>query len=399
MQMKKGSALEGIKVLDLGQVIAAPFCATLLRDLGADVIKVEMQGKGDQCRDSLPKKDGISTYFVNFNRGKKGITLNLKSEKGKEVLRKLIKEADVLVENFRPGVFAKLGFSYEELSKINPRLIYVAISGFGQVGPYAMRAAYDPIAQAYSGMMSITGEPEGKRVRCGASISDIMAGENATIGVLAALWHREKTGRGQMIDVALTDACIVGLSSVNQVYLTTGRVPAPLGNTYAASAPGNSYPTKDGYVVFLAASEMQWFKLCEMLGHEEWKEKPEFLTNDLRVKNKPLLDATISEVTKDYSTEDLLNLMLDAALPAAPIMTIDQVANDPHFQGVREMFTEVEHPQIGKVRITNQNFKMSETSPHVRGSSPLLGEHNQEVLASLGYSLEEIAQFEKDKVI
>ena len=399
--MQKGSALAGIKVLDLGRVLAAPLCTSILADLGADVIKVEAPGVGDNSRDNLPKKDDISMYYVNFNRSKRGITLDLKSAKGKEILTKLIKEADILVENFRPGVISKLGFSFEACQKINPGIIFASISGFGQEGPYAKRAGFDPIAQAMSGIMSITGEQGQKRVRCGASIADVMAAQNTALAIMVALWHRNNTGRGQMIDVALTDVCIVGLSSVNQVYLTDGVVPAPLGNGYAASAPGDSYPTKDGedQVVLLTGSPQNWVSLCEVLGHPEWPSRPEFIDNNTRVKNKPLLNAEICSATRNFTTEELIGKLLGAGLPAAPIMNIAQVAADAHFQGVREMFTEVEHPKIGKMKITNQSFKMSETNPHVRCCAPDLGQHNIEVLQGLGYSNEEIAKLAEEKVI
>ena len=399
MEYHNGSALEGLKVLDLGGVLSAPLGASLLSDLGADVIKVERPGTGDQARDNNPKRDGVSTYYINFNRGKRGITLDLKKEAGKEILRKLIRSADILIENFRPGVMDKLGFSYEEVSKINPRIIYASVSGFGQTGPYAHRAGYDPIAQAMSGLMSVTGDPGQKHFRCGASIADVMAGQNMALAILAALLYRNKTGRGQRIDVALADVCIVGMSSVNMSYLTDGTIPSPLGNGYIASAPGDSYATKDGEMVMLAGNQSQWLTLCKVLGHPEWTEIPEYLTNTDRVNNKPQLNALISDVVKQYTTDEIVNLLLDAGLPAGPILNVEQVVNNEHFAGARNMFATIDHPQIGKIRVMNQGFKMSETNPYVRGSSPLLGEHNTEVLSSLGYSGEEIARLQEDGVI
>ena len=401
MKMENGSVLAGVKVLDMGRVLAAPYCASILADMGADVIKVESPGVGDDARYNMPKKDGVSTYYVNFNRSKKGITLNLKAPEGKEILTKLIKEADVIIENFRPGVMAKLGFGYEDCKEINPGIIFASISGFGQDGPYTKRAGFDPIAQAMSGIMSITGKQADKRVRCGASIADVMAAQNAALAIVAALRYRDQTGRGQMIDVALTDVCIIGLSSVNLMYLTEGKIPEPLGNGYSASAPGDSFPTKEGEdtVVFLAGNQTQWSTLCDVLEHPEWKEVPEFIDNVTRVKNKPKLHAAIGEVTKTMTTDEVVEKLLSVGLPVGPIMNIEQVSKDPHFQGAREMFTEVEHPKVGTLRITNQSFKMSETSPYVRGCSPELGEHNMEVLTGLGYSEEEIEGFAKSGVI
>lgn len=399
MEYKRGSVLEGVKVIDMGQVIAAPFAASILAEMGADVIKVEMPGKGDNSRASLPMKDGVSTYFIAFNCGKRGITLNLKSEKGKEVLRRLIKDADVIIENFRPGVFAKLGFSYEELKAINPRIIYAAVSGFGQDGPYATRAGYDPVAQAMSGIMSVTGVPGGQPVRCGASFADVMAAQNTVLGILAAMHHREKTGMGQMIDVSLADCCITALASINEVYLTNGTVPQRLGNTYAATAPGNNYPTSDGQVILLAGNETQWQKLCHILGRPEWIEDPRFIDNKSRVSHKSELDEAIRKESIRFTTQELMDRMLAEGLAAGPINNIDQVVEDEHFNKVRGMYPEVNHPQIGKIRVTNQPVKMSETCPWVRGPAPVLGQHTDEVLADIGYSAEEISAMRAEGAI
>lgn len=399
MAYKEGSALSDIRVLDLGCVLSAPLGASLLADMGADVIKIERPQTGDSARFNNPIIDGVSTYYINFNRSKRGITLNMKSEKGKEVLRRLIETADVLIENFRPGVMDKLGFSYEDVSRINPQIIYASISGFGQDGPYAHRAGYDPVAQAMSGLMSVTGDPGGKQFRCGASIADVMAGQNMVLAILAALHYRERTGRGQRIDVALTDVCIIGMSSVNLTYLTKGEVPQPQGNGYTASAPGDSYKTKDGSVVLLAGTQAQWVKLCEVLGHPEWTERMEFRTNVERVQNKTILNELIDGMIINYTTDEIVKLLLDAGLPAGPIMNVEQVVNDQHFAGTRKMFTTVNDPKLGEIKIMNQSFKMSETTPYVRGSAPMLGQDNEEVLRSLGYSTEEIKCMKEEHVI
>lgn len=398
--INNGSALTGLKVLDLGRMIAAPYAAAILADMGADVIKIESPGEGDIARNMLPKQDGISTYFVAFNRSKRGITLNLKSERGKELLKQLIAQSDVLVENFRPGVMKRLGLSYEEVTKINSGLIYTSISGYGQEGGYAGRACFDPVAQAMSGMMSVTGPANGESVRCGASISDIMAGQNAVIAILAALEYRRNTGRGQQIDISLVDSCIAALTSVNQIYFTTGKVPSRLGNSFEASAPGNDYPTGEGGdIVLLSGQDSEWAKLAHALGHDEWLSRPEFLHTDDRVRNRELLDSLISAETIKYSRQALMEKLLDAKLPAAPILTIDQVANDPHFRDTRGMYSDVEHPRLGTVRITNQAIKMSESSPYARSCSPLLGQHNTEIYASLGLSEAEIRELAAQNVI
>lgn len=397
--MNRGSALEGLKVLDLGRMVAGPFCASLLADMGADVIKIESPGKGDMSRDSLPKQDGVSTYFITFNRSKRGMTLNLKSEEGKEILRRLIRQSDVLIENFRPGVMKRLGFSYEETAELNPRLIYASISGFGQEGPYAERACFDPIAQAMSGLMSVTGSTGGENVRCGASIADIMAGQNAATAILAALHYRERTGKGQWIDIALMDACITALSSMNQIYLTTGRVPQAKGNTFEASAPGNSYPASDGVLVISAGQNSEWHKLCGVLGHPEWAEDPRFKTVDGRVAHRQELDAAIAAETSRRTVRELLDALLAVGLPAAPVLHVDDVISDPHFRDVRQMFADVEHPELGAVRITNQCIKMSETSPYIRACAPVLGQHNRAILRELGYGDQDILHMEQGGVV
>lgn len=399
MNYKKGSALSGIRVLDLGNVLSAPLGAAILADLGAEVIKVERPGGGDSARFNNPIKNGVSTYFANFNRSKKGVTIDMKSESGKEILRRLIKKSDVIIENFRPGVMDRLGFGYEAVSKINPGIIFASVSGFGQNGPYSQRAGYDPVAQAMSGIMSVTGDSVDHVFRCGASIADVMAGQNLALAILAALQYRNKTGKGQQIDVALTDVCIIGMSSVNLSYLTFGTVPQPLGNGYAASAPGDVYPTADGRFVTLAGNQKQWESICSVLGHMEWIDMPEFKSNIERVNNRALLNKLISDETIKYTTDDIVGKLLAVGLPAGPILNVEQVANNEHFAGAREMYATVNDERLGEMKIMNQSFKMSETNPYVRSAAPLLGEHNNEILSSLGYSEEEIVQFKKQGII
>ncbi len=400
MEMKKGSSLKGLKVLDLGQVIAGPLAASMLADMGADVIKIEQPGKGDLSRNMLPKKDGISTYFVMFNRGQRGITLNLKSAEGKELLFTMIERADVLIENFRPGVMAHLGLSYEEARKRNPGIVYASVSGYGQEGVYADRACFDPVAQAMSGMMSVTGPADGEQVRCGASICDILAAQNAVIGILAALAHRQTSGMGQYIDVSLVDSAIFALSSINQIYFTTGKVPRNMGNFFEASAPGNAYPVKSGEKVMISAGQANaWPKFVHALGHDEWVEIEEFKRVDDRVRNRAMLDSMIAGETRRFEKEELIARLTGAGIAAAPVMTVADVANDAHFRDVRGMYADVEHPKAGTVRITNQAVRMSETTPYVRGCAPVLGEHNGEVYKEFGLSEAEIEGLRERGVI
>lgn len=393
MEMKNGSALSGLNVLNLGCVIAGPLAASMMADMGAGVIKIESPKNGDLARNMLPKKDGISTYFVAFNRGQRGITLDLKSGEGLQIFKKMLLRADVLIENFRPGVMERLGLSYREVEKINPRIIYASVSGYGQEGSYAKRACFDPVAQAMSGLMSVTGPAGGENVRCGASIGDVLAAQNTVIAVLAALEHRRISGRGQRIDISLLDSCIAALASINQIYFTTGNVPKNLGNFFEASAPGNTYPTKDGGMLMISAGQANaWPKFAHILGHDEWIGRAEFKNVEDRVKNRGLLDAMIAKETVKAERDALLKRLTEAGIAAAPIMTVADVANDPHFRDTRKMYADVEHPQIGAVRITNQAIHMSETNPFVRGCAPLLGQHNEEVYREYGYTREEIEE-------
>ena len=400
MERKKGSALAGLKVLDLGRVIAGPLAASMLADMGADVIKVETPKTGDLARNMLPKKDGISTYFVVFNRGQKGVTLNLKSEEGREILLNMVRDADVLIENFRPGVMKRLGLSYEDVSAVNPGIIYASVSGYGQEGEYSGRACFDPVAQAMSGLMSVTGSVDGECVRCGASIADVLAAQNTVICILAALEYRRVSGKGQRIDIALLDSCITALSSINQIYFTNNKIPKNLGNFFEASAPGNTYPTKSGEMVMISAGQANaWPQFAHILGHDEWVEWPVFKNVEDRVRNRKLLDPLIAQETVRFDKEELLNQLAQAKIAAAPVQNVAQVANDPYFRDEREMYTEVEHPQLGAVRITNAALKMSETNPYVRGCAPLLGEHNKEIYSAMGYTPEQLREWEEKGVI
>ena len=378
-------ALEGIRVLDMGRVISAPMCSMILADMGAEVIKVEQPGAGDDCRAFTPVKNGESAYFAHFNRGKKGITLNLKT--GKDVFLRMIPQVDILVENFRPGVMKKLGLGYEELRALNPGLIYASISGFGQNGPDSQRAGYDTIAQARSGLMSITGFPGNPPVRCGASIADVMAGLHATIGILAALRHRQCTGKGQYIDVALTDAAVFAAASVFEVYLGSGKVVKRMGNGYEATAPGGGYRTKDGYVVFSCGNQKRYEKLCELMGRPDLVTDPDYRTESLRVKNRPALDAIIEEWSTTYTEKELLSILIGAGFACTHIATIDQVVKDPQVAEFRDMFPTIQQAGFGSLKVINQVAKLSETPARPQGPAPTLGEHNDEVyLDTFGFS-------------
>ncbi len=392
------SALKGIRVLDMGRVLATPSAGALLGDLGAEVIKLEQPGTGDDSRNFAPMKNGVSCYYKNFNRSKKGITLDLK--KGKDVLLELVKNVDVLIENFRPGTMEKLGVGYETLKEVNPRLIYGSISGFGATGPYRHRAGYDTMSQAWSGVMSITGWPESDPVRCGASFGDVMGGLNLVIGVLAALRYRDQTGKGQKIDISLTDGCVVAEASMMQVYLSTGKVPTKNCNRYTSSAPGGGYHTKDGYMVINGSAPKFFGILCQEMGHPELVDDPRFVTNALRVRNRAELDEIVEAWTTSLTTDEIIDRLLPKGFACAPILTLDQVVANEQIGGARNMFPEIDDPEVGPMRFTNSAVRMSETDPEIRCPAPRLGEHNREIYASvLGYSQEKIDELAAQGVI
>ncbi|MCC8025897.1 MAG: CoA transferase [Clostridium sp.] len=388
--MIREGALKNIKVLDMGRVLAGPLCSAILGDFGADVVKLESTD-GDMARTSMP----LGGYFAAFNRSKRGITLNLKTEKGRKIFLELVKDADVLVENFRPGVMKKLGLDYSRLKEVNPGLIYAAVSGYGQEGPYSQRAGLDPAAQAMSGIMSVTGFPGSDSARCGASVCDVMAGMHAVIGILAALNYRTMTGEGQMIDVSLCDAGVVGMSSVTQQYLTTGEIPSKLGNGYVAYSPGGCYKASDGEVVVNGA---QWELFCKSIGREDLLDNPEYAEVAGRVKNRDKLDAIINEWTGTKTVAEVVDIITRNRNVAAPVLNVAQVVNDAHIGGVRNMFTTVHLEGFGDIKITNQCIKMSAT-PARLSDPPAIGQHNQEVYKELGYTEEELEQLREEHVI
>lgn len=377
--MRQG-ALSGVTVIDLTRVLAGPYCSMMLADMGADVIKVELPGKGDDSRGHYPQINGESAYYMNLNRNKRSITLNLKTEEGKEILRKMVRKADIILENYRPGVMEKLGLGYEELKKINPGIIYGCVSGFGHYGPYSQRPGYDIIGQAMGGLMSTTGWPGGDPTRSGTAMSDVMGGISLAVGVLAAYISKEKTGQGQLVDVALVDSIVSSLEIINQIYLVTGRVPARIGNRYEASYPYDSFRAKDGMLVIGAGNDKLFGLLCGLMKQPELEEDPRFCSNIKRVEHhaelKPIIEAWLSA----YDTETAVQMILDAGVPAGPIYSIDQVTKDPHIAGAREMFVEMEHPVAGKLKITGNQVKLSGTPVSFRTPAPLLGQHTNEIL-------------------
>lgn len=396
--MSQKGLLDGVKVLDLTRVLAGPYCGMMLADMGADVIKVEVPGRGDDARKNTPMVNGESAYFMNLNRNKRGITLNLKSEKGQEIFKKMVAEADIVLENYRPGVMEKFGLGYEELKKINPRIVYGAVSGFGHYGPYSQRAGYDIVGQAMSGLMSTTGWPDGAPTRTGTAIADVMAGASCCIGVLAAYVNCLKTGEGDKVDVALVDSMVSSLEIINIIYLCTGRVPSRIGNRYEAIYPYDSFQAKDGMAIIACGNDKLFGLLKEKLQIEALND-PMYESNVDRVKNHAPLKEIIETWTIHKNIDDIVEELLAVGIPAAPINTIDRVVKDPHIAGAREMFVDMEHPVAGHTKITGNQLKFTNKKVQITQPAPVLGQHNEEILGKLGFSIEDVKALKEDGII
>ena len=383
-------SLSGIRVLDLTQVMAGPFSAMLLADLGADVIKVEPPG-GDSTR-QMPGAVGTDTPAFNaVNRGKRSIVINLKTIDGREALHRLVGPTDILVENYRPGVMESLGFGYDALAKEHPRLIYASISGYGQTGPARQKGGFDLIAQGVSGIMSVTGDPDGPPVKAGVPLTDLGAGLFSVVGILAALEARHRTGLGQRIDTSLVDAGVaLSVWEAAEYFAGTG-VPVALGSAHRMNAPYQAFRCADGYITIGGANERIFRRLCEVLGHPEWPSMPDFADNASRVRHREDLAARIEAITARQSRTHWLSLFEAHDIPCGPINDYAQVFADAQVRA-REMVVEVEHPRLGRVRSLGSPIKMSATPANPARRAPLLGEHTNEILTEMGMSEEEIAR-------
>ena len=364
---------------------AVKYACDLLADMGANVIKIEVPKGGDDTRSYPPFRaknlngERESVYFANINRNKKGITLNLKAPEGKEIFKELVKKADIVVENYRPGVMDKLGLGYDVLKEINPRIIYAAVSGFGCYGPYHLRPGYDILAQAMGGMMSITGSKGGEPTRAGSALGDILGGLHVTIGILAAVNARTITGKGQRVDVSLMDSMIAATENTALKYIETGNIPAPMGNRYAAVSPYDSFTCKGGKVIIAAGNQKLYEKLCnEVLERPDMITDPRFVDMPGRLANQDAIAEVIEERIKDLTPNEAAELVLAHGIPAGPIMNIKEILDDPHVKE-REMFVEMDHPTLGKVTVNGCAIKLMDTKPSVRTPAPQLGQNNRDI--------------------
>ena len=391
-------ALEGIKVLDLTRTLAGPFCTMLLADMGADVVKVEEPSLGDETRSWTPFWNGVSTQFLAFNRNKRSVTLNLKDSRAIEVCLKLAKEADVLVESFRPGTLDRLGLGYDVIKRENPRIVYCSISGFGVTGPMGAKPGYDLIVQGYGGVMSLTGEPDGPPLRVGYSMVDLFTGMTAYGAVLTALMVRERTGEGQYLEASLLEGLVATMSYHAVGYLATGHEPKRMGSGHPAIVPYQAFPTADGDFILGCANDGLWRRMCPAIGCKDLTDDPRFKTNTDRVRNRQELVEILSDHFRTRSTVEWLEIIGDAGIPCGPIHTVPQVLSDPQVEA-RNMMVSVPHPQISDLRMPACPIKLYETPPTVRCHPPALGEHNNEVLSELGFSPQKIGTFRKEGVI
>lgn len=383
--------LEGIRVLDLTRAMAGPYCTMMLGDMGADVIKVERPGKGDDSRSwGPPFVEGESSYFISINRNKRSVTLDIRSEFGKEAVRKLATVSDVVVENFKIGSLEKLGLGYDSLSELNPQLIWASITGYGPSGPNASLPGYDLIAIAEGGGMSITGDPDGEPMKVGVPIVDITTGMFTAYAVVAALWARDRNGRGQRIDLSLLESQLAWLANIGSIYLIGGQKPQRLGNAHPNIAPYSTFHARDRHFALGVGNDSQWAVFCKVVGQKELRDDPRFSTNNNRVTNQAELTKVLNNLFADRNASEWVDMLRAAGIPCGLINTVPEAFNSPQ-SAARDMVLEVEHSKLGRIQIAGFPYKLSDTPAAINRPPPLLGEHNEEVLCGLlGYPQEKV---------
>jgi crotonobetainyl-CoA:carnitine CoA-transferase CaiB-like acyl-CoA transferase len=392
-------SLDGVRVLDLSRVLAGPFCGMLLSDLGADVVKIEDTGSGDESRTWPPHKDGESAAFLVINRNKRDMTLDLKAPEGVEVLKRMVASADVLIENFRTGTMESFGLGYDTLAAINPRLVYCSVSAFGRTGPRKDAAGYEALMQAFSGIMSITGEPDGAPLRCGVSFLDLTTGIFCAFGIVNALLHRVRTGLGQRVDGSLLETAVTLLNYHAEGYLLTGAQPKPLGSSHPSLSPYRTFKCRDGQWIFIAgANDRFWQRLAPALGLGEMATDPRFAVNIERVKHRRELEAALEAAIVKHDREPLLEVLEDAGVPATPVNTVKQVMEDAQ-TAARSMIERVVHPRLGEIPVVGTPIKFSRMRAGVRRAAPQQGQHTDEILAEYDYSTADIAALRTKKVV
>ena len=391
--------LEGVRVLDLTRVLAGPYATMVLADLGAEVIKVELPGLGDESRGFGPFQNGESAYFTSVNRGKKSATIDLRQEHGQDLARRLAGQSDVLVENFRPGSMDRFGLGFEEIHVLHPNLVYASISGFGQTGPYAQRPAYDVLIQAMGGLASITGNPHDAPVRVGSSIADLSAALFGAVGILAALERARRTGEGQQVDISMLDCQVALLENALARYAVSNEVPTPLGSRHPAITPFQFFAASDGYLVIAAGNDALWRKLCEALGMAELADDPRFASNAQRTDNHAELEPLLGDIIAENTVDKWCFLLGEAGVPSGPLCDVGQVFHSEQV-AAREMIVELEHPIAGVQAMPNSPLKFSQTPVQLNTPAPLLGQHTEEVLGGiLGLSAGEIEVLRTEGVI
>ena len=391
--------LAGMRVLELAQIMAGPTCGMMLADMGADVVKVEKLPGGDDSRSYRePRVNGVSAPFMIMNRNKRGIALNLKEPQGREILLRMVKQADVLTENYRRGTLEKLGVGYDVLSQVNPGLIYCAVSGYGRDGPYGGKGGFDLIAQGFAGLMSVTGEPGGPPVKTGNSVADINAGILAVVGITAAYAHKLKTGQGQVVETSLMEAALQQTYWQAATYFATGESAGPTGSAHLLSAPYQAFRTRDGWINVGGANQPNWERVTDVLGHPEWRDDPRFLTNTARMQNLSALIAAMDAILITRDKADWIAAFDAAGVPVGPVHTIGEALSHPQTLA-RNMVVDLVHPQAGPTKAIGCPIQFSRTPTQITRPAPLLGEHSRELLKEYGYKDSEIDAFVAQGVI